>query len=414
MKRHKWQVGITGIALVLNMIACESAKVSGNSDDSGGSTPGKKRRNGGGPTIGATDGGAQTSGEDRIAKLSGASVASDSEADNLIQNDPEKGNGIIYVTLNHLSKGGGGASDIEVYRFGVTKALNSISTRPQINKMEPLDPGESVYRVRLDQFALNENNLRAILAAPGAKEGSKRVGNAIVVKGDWLVYAVTRPEVYDRIMRIPNTVGGLESQLKLGGKQISAEVGDRQSDVTFGRRTLVRQDSNIGGEPGGYYWRSIDYFGPLVAGEFFFALPNGLQGYMLSGFATQHRVDAQPFVATDKSRPQDGLTRCVGNVGNCGYVINGESCMTCHENGVNMNKNFSNVKGGTKEEFEAYVNKDSQRFMNAIAKMGFDSVGTEPIKQTLETFRSRTGTKDKREGGSEVNPVNPGGGIFAR
>jgi hypothetical protein len=416
MKQWRWTIGLTGIVLGLGLIGCEQVKVSGNSgdatDESQETT--QDENSDGGPTVGATNGGAQGSGEDRLARLSGVAVPSEGEADSLIQNDGQKGGGVVYVTLNHLAGGEGGAGGLEVYRFGVTKALNSISTKPTINKLEPLDPGESVYRLRLDQFSLNDNNLRSILTAPGAKEGAKKVGDSIVVKGDWLVYAVTRPEVYDRIMRIPNSVGALESQLKLGGKQISGEVGDRQSDVTFGRRTLIRMDSNVGGEPGGYYWRSVDYFGPLVAGEFFFSLPNGLQGYMLSGFATQHRIDAQPFVATDKARPQDGIGRCVGNASQCGYVINGESCMTCHENGVNMNKNMTNFKGGTKEEFEAAVNKDSQRFMNAIAKMGFDSVGTEPIKKTLETFRARTGMTDKRPGGSEVNPVTPGGGIFAR
>jgi hypothetical protein len=95
-------------------------------------------------------------------------------------------------------------------------------------------------------------------------------------------------------------------------------------------------------------------------------------------------------------------------------VINGESCITCHENGVKMNKNFGNIKGGTKQEFEQYLKRDAERFASALNKMGYNTVGVEPIKKTLETYRSRSGAVDKRAGGSEVNIVRPEGGLFQR
>ena len=102
MKRRMRALGLTGVFLGLGLVACESAKVSGSSDDIDGSSPRQKPRGDdrSGPAIGATDG--ATDNEDRVSRLAGAAVASDSEAESLIQNDSEKGAGVIYVTLNHM------------------------------------------------------------------------------------------------------------------------------------------------------------------------------------------------------------------------------------------------------------------------------------------------------------------------
>jgi hypothetical protein len=367
----------------------------------------------GGSSLGEQDKdpGAGGRSEDEKNRLEGMEVPGEGDVDSIVSGE----GGGLFVSLAHLGQGKS-AKDLEVFRYGVTKALNSVSTNPQIIKLAPVDPAESVYRLNPTDFRLSADDMNIILSAPGANGGVRQVGGAKVIKGDWLVYAVTRPEVYDKIMRIPNDVGALESQIGVNRSRgaISAEVGDGQSEVTFGRRTLERVPIEVGGEPGGYYWRSIDYFTALTAGEFFFSLPNGLQGYMLSGFATQHRIDAQPFVATDRNRPQDGIRQCVGGEAPCGYVINGESCITCHANGVKMSKNFGGVRGGSVADFEKLVAQDADRFAKALSKMGFDSVGVEPVLETLKVYRSVSGNGDKRQGGSEVNPVFPRGGIFQR
>lgn len=320
-----------------------------------------------------------------------------------------------FITVAHLSQSGR-SSDLDVFRYGVTKALNSISTNPKIVRLNPIDPAQTVYNFNPSDFRLNDNDINLILRGPGAEQGVQRIGDSILIKADWLVYSITRPEIYDLIMRIPNDVGSLERQLGItpNSPRISGEVPSGHSEVTFERRTLIRIPIDVGGEPGGYYWRSVDYFQFLTAGEFFFSLPNGLQGYMLSGFANQHRIDAQPFVATDRNRAQDGLNRCVGNEPTCGYVINGESCITCHANGVKLSKSVHSVQGGTQQDFENLIAEDGQRFSRALSLMGFDNVGTEPILATLKAFRSRSGISDQRENGSEVNPVPFNGGIFQR
>lgn len=363
---------------------------------------------GSGSSLGATAG---ATGVDARRLLEDLQVPSAAEVDAAIAAAPGDG---FFVSVAHLGQGKN-AFDLEVYRFGLIKALNSVSTNPEIIKLQPVDPAETVYRLKPADFRLNDRDMQLILSSVGADRNVRKLGSKQVINGDWLVYVITRPEIYDTILRIPNTVGELEAQLGINMNQaISAEIADGVSEVTFGRRTLIRTPIEVGGEPGGYYWRSIDYFTAVVAGEFFFSLPNGLQAYMLSGFATQHRIDAQPFVATDRNRPQDGLTQCVGGAPSCGYVINGESCITCHANGVKLNTKFSGVQGGTAVDFEGWLAKDADRFARALAKMGFDSIGVEPVLEILKAYRNQAQITDRRNGGGEVVPVNPDKGVFQR
>lgn len=408
-------------------MACNSTQVADGSQGGQGGNNGKapaaeqkntkkksasaKGRLGGSAALGETDPGAGGRSAGERQRLEGVTVPAESEIDGLIA---QSGNG-YYVSLAHLGAGGP-ASELEVYRYGVHKALNSVSMAPDIVKMKAVDPAESVYLLNPAEFRLSADDMNSILAAPGANAGVRKVGGSVLIQGDWLTYAVTRPEIYDHIMRIPNDVGSMERQAGVNRNNgvITADIGDGQSEVTFGRRVLERVSIEVGGQPGGYYWRSYDPFTALMAGEFFFSLPNGLQAYMLSGFVDQHRIDAQPFVATDRNRPQDGLTQCVGGEAPCGYVINGESCITCHANGVKMNKNFSNVQGGSTADFEAWLAADADRFASALAKLGFDSIGVEPVLETVKTYQKVSGNRDVRQGGSEVNPVFATGGIFER
>ncbi len=346
--------------------------------------------------------------------------------------------GILYVNFAHLTTDAAGApADPDIYRYGVTKALNSLSTKPAVVRLTALDPGKLIYKVRLADFALTTADWAAAKAVAGAATAVRTMGKATVVDGDWLVYAVTRPEVYDKILRIPNFVNGgnvastdLETQLGIVDRSKSVFITVKNSDVTFDTRILERIPVSLGAMTDGYYWRSYDFLssadpvskargladpttlheaaasaGNLVAGEMFFSLPNGMQAFMLSGFQRQHRIDAQSVVATDYNRPQDGLTRCVGGVPKCGYVINGESCLACHAQGMRVPRVIENVKGATQDEAMALINQDMARYNKALKSMGFEAITVEPIKATLRRYRDGRQVSDARPQGSEVNPV---------
>ena len=353
--------------------------------------------------------------------LSGEKVPSDVEASDLITKDLGKSassSGIVYVDIRHLAKNSVGTQDLDTFRFGLAKLLNSLSLNPKIVSLNPVDPAETIFRVNLADYTLVKG-WRAIMNEKNARANSLQVGGATVVKGDWLVFAASRPEVYALVMNLSSTVQGFENQLKPDYNK-AVYINAAESNVAFYGRVLQRIPLEIGGQAGGYYWRTYDVVGKglesmgfanpqslryatvpaLVAGEFFYSLPNGMQGYYVSGFAFQNRLDAQVFVATDHRRPQDGVTNCVIKNGKgCGFVLNGESCMTCHANGINNPGKIVGVSGAaTADAVTGILAQDRQRFVDALKKMGYgDPVSmAEPINDTLEAFKSRTGNKDKR------------------
>ena len=353
--------------------------------------------------------------------LSAEKVPSDVEANDLITKDLGKSasnSGIIYVDIRHLAKNAVGTQDLDTFRFGLAKVLNSLSLNPKIISLDPVDPAETIFRVNLADYTLVKG-WRVIMNEKNARANSSQVGGATVVKGDWLVFAASRPEVYALVMNLSSTVQGFENQLKADYNK-AVYINALESNVTFYGRVLQRIPLEIGGKPGGYYWRSYDMVGKgqqdagfanpsvlrfatvpaLFAGEFFYSLPNGMQGYYVSGFAFQNRLDAQVFVATDHRRPQDGVSNCVIKNGKgCGFVLNGESCMTCHANGINNPSKVVGVSGAAKADaVNSILAQDRQRFVDALKEMGYgDPVSmAEPINDTLEAFKSRTGNKDKR------------------
>ena len=360
-----------------------------------------------------------------------AAVASSDRAMQLISGDSSANGGgnIIYATIGHLSPSGQQTSQLNVVRFGLTKVLNSISMNPYIVPLTPLDNGKTVYRINMDDYK-QPNALSRIRTAPNAENNISQVGNATVVKGDWLVYALSRPEVYDIMMSLPQLGSMLVSTLGVNYNQ-AVYVNTNRSEVTFGGRVLMRAPIELGGKPGGYFWRSYDFARPdvmqrgfqnpqslqstsipdLVAGEFFFSLPNGLQGYYLTGFGDQHRYDVpgpggtsiDPPVATDYRRPQDGLSYCVGGKAPCGFVINGESCMTCHASGINAPTDPAGTNGATMAQITSLITADQSRFAGAVKEMGFIDVQEEPIMATIKIYRDTNSFADKRGQGSEVS-----------
>ena len=378
----------------------------------------------------------------RIAALNDLPAPAQSDIDQLVAKDPG-GPGVIYVVISHLVKGKGTAN-LDTVRFGLAKALNSVSTNPSIVVPVPLDKAETLYRVDLNAYNQADKWQYIKSKNSGSSQSVRSVSGKEVVDGDWLVYALTRPETYDGLMNLPQLVGGLDATLGVNYDN-AVFINSEQSNITFNKRILMRIPTNWKGQTDGYYWRSYDfaiggfaaasYNDPaslaqslrgggtltniprLVAGEFFFSLPNGLQGYMLSGFGGQHRIDAQSIVATDRNRPDDGLSRCSGGASSCGYVINGESCIVCHSSGINRPVVQGAVfKGSTRlndEEGKALADKlfngDSARFTKALLKIRADmhlgETPNEPVKEAVSRYKEFRKVDDRRQQGPEVAPV---------
>ncbi len=418
MKLLRLALGTAGLAMAVSLVSCNKTNIKGTEGSTKALEKNSKKK-----TSSKKKGKASDDNEP-------VQALTDDQVTTIVESDAQNARKtVIYASFAHMIKDGETvASDLDVYRYGLTKALNSISVRPTIVIPEAVDDAALVMRVDLESYGIHDRDWAKIQSAPLASDNISQVGNATVVKGDWLVYAVTRPEAYNQIMRIPATIPMLEAQLGVDPSK-AVFVGVKTSEVTFSQRVLERIPITTPGKSDGYYWRSYDFARPdgvakgfsnpeslrtagipeLVAGEFFFSLPNGLQGYALSGFGQQQRLDAQAFVATDGNRAQDGLKRCVGGVAHCGYVINGESCITCHASGVKLAPSITMTKGATREEIDGLFAADIERFQTALDDMGYPEVNAEPVRETVNFFKQDRNFADKRDQGGEVEAV--GGSI---
>lgn len=328
-----------------------------------------------------------------------------------------------YISISHLNALN--TDRLEAIRHGIAKALNSVSWSATLATPVALDEGRTVFRMSLNQYGFKANNWTLIENAEhGTSNISKLNSGATLVKGDWLVFALTRPEVYDRLIGIPPLESMLES--KLGVQRSKAQyLGVYDSVVTYTGRILERIPIQHNGEEG-YYWRSYDFLfqgaleqaiktadlsytasrnvNDLIAGEFIFSLPNGLQAYMLSGFGAQHRFDALTQVARDERRADR-------------IVINGESCITCHARGLNVRQDQArpgfdaatlaraNSSFPEQSVIDELFKRDNARFAAALDRLGIPRSGAEPIGVTIDAFLSDRQLTDIRQQRGETDAV---------
>lgn len=331
---------------------------------------------------------------------------------------------VRYISINHLKSKN--ADELEAIRHGIAKALNSVSWASNLATPIALDEDRTVFRMSLNDYGLKASNWSLIEGAEHAANNISRLNSgATLVKGDWLVFALTRPEVYDRLIGLPPLESMLESQL--GVQRSKAQyLGVYDSVVTYTGRILERIPIQHNNGEEGYYWRSYDFLfqgalenamrtgdvsytasrtvNDLIAGEFIFSLPNGLQAYMLSGFGAQHRFDALTQVARDERRTDR-------------IVINGESCITCHARGLNVRQDQarSEFDAATLERagqlfpeqsvIDELFRRDNARFAAALDKLGIPRSGAEPIGVAIDAFLTDRGLTDVRQQRGETDAV---------
>jgi mono/diheme cytochrome c family protein len=297
-----------------------------------------------------------------------------------------------YFTLTHLYNAGVREDELITYRIGLSKLLNSLSWHPAIKTPVPIDPEYTIYRIDLRDYKWDKRFLDdspdvwdAIVARnPYNIKYEGLLADAIYataehempfVRADWFVASASRPPLYHQILEIPETERELEKRLGIDvARNIeTAQViraGFTKSGVSDNNRLIERHKS-----PFGAYWKSYDFSGnqgrqlltsfPLGPGkepdtflhdgsEIIFNLPNGLQAYMLST-ADGKRIDRGP---TNIVRDPDDIARTGG------AVVNGISCMHCHDQGMIRKK----------DEIRAYA------FENPIAFEGKTEVLSTLVK----------------------------------
>jgi tetratricopeptide (TPR) repeat protein len=321
-----------------------------------------------------------------------------------------------YFTLTHLHNAGLSEDELQSYRHGLSKLVNSLSWGGKVIVPHPIDAARTVFRIDLRDYQWEETIWDGILDAnpygilvdsADATYCAKATGCRIPhVRADWFVAAASRPPLYHEVLQLPGTEAELQKLLRVDvaqniRRERVARSGFNGSGVSRNNRLIERHEGN-----GVVYWRSYDFgsntgkqnlfanpLGPGEGdsafehdgGEFIFTLPNGLQGYMLAD-GKGRRIDKGPTaVVSDLKRPDRA-------------VENGLSCMGCHSRGLidkadqvrdHVSRNASAFTLGDvelvqslypqRERLSTLVRQDAKRFQEAVEKTGAPLSSTEPI-----------------------------------
>lgn len=346
---------------------------------------------------------------------------------------------IRYASLHTLYNYHVTQDDLNVARAGLSKVLNSVARyAPEIVNPVPVDEYLMVYRfdirdywgysrafdlrgsgvgeVRMDEqaaldawarieqgittFSPDDTEMDSVeIPAPTEQnpEATRVVAanpnisgfypdpdgdgvNGRYVEAAQLAYTLSRPDLYNELLRIPGIASLLERELGVDSS-VEYQFMTVNDAITIGERLMWR--TNI---PNGYYWRSVDQFSTIdfvfydrpipaftntdrsqvittpvqqggdgngtpneytgdtgaqaQAAEVIFSLPNGLQAYGIFGAGNQRRVDAFTFIVVDPRRggaidSESSFGSFRRGDGSDWRLLNGASCMSCHVEGMN-------------------------------------------------------------------------------
>jgi tetratricopeptide (TPR) repeat protein/mono/diheme cytochrome c family protein len=330
-----------------------------------------------------------------------------------------------YFTMTHLANAGLSADEMQSYRHGLSKLVNSLSRGSQIVAPGAVDPAGTLFRIDLRDYQWNEKTWDTVLAHNpyGVVPASEAVSwwteatgcRLPYVRADWFVAAAARPPLYHEILQLPACDTELEKELRVDvaeniRQERVARAGFNGSGVSRNNRLIERHESgNV------VYWKSYDFtsntgrhnlfahpIGPgdgpndfkQDGGEIIFNLPNGLQAYLLVD-GQGRRIDKGPTaVVSDPRRPDRA-------------VENGLSCMSCHAKGMiekadqirdHANRNpgaFCKADGDTirvlypsVDKMTTLLRQDARRFQEAVTKTGAPLSATEPVAVLALRFES--------------------------
>ncbi len=349
-----------------------------------------------------------------------------------------------YLSLTHLWNSCVSGDELETYRYGLSKLVNSLSYGSDPVLPRAIDEDRLVFAIDLRDLVWDERNGNGVDAwehmVKRIPYGLSRLGSANardltrsrlpVLPADWVVFSAARPPLYDEVLRLPDTGDGFlleRFQVDRIDDILTSDVlraGFEGSGVSDNNRMVERHDGFNG--PGSYCWVSYDFDSdvgarnilshPLhpsdpvgecpeaanhtfvhVGGELICSLPNGMQAYYLEeGDGTA--LDVGPIeIVQDFTGPEAPV------------VMNGVSCMFCHAQGIiekadDVSKHWDNNRLDFPSLFPECVNDtvelsyrpdavlqamtaDRERFLAAMEAVGVPREQvTEPVAVLSDAF----------------------------
>ena len=249
--------------------------------------------------------------------------------------------------------------DLKKYRMAVIKTLNLLSNNPQIWTFEPIDPNSLLLRVFLPDLDWNNETWGRLEANYPYSLETQTDSSLIqikalsqtqtpIIRADWLAATATVSPMYYDILGMPDTLQGLEKSLGIDlirnvRNQQAIRAGFEESGVSTSNRMIERHPMGTG-----FFWTSYDFAGNVGRQKFFdyplgpkgyfetdelafdhdggesiFTLPNGFHAYFLNE-ADGARLDVGPTAIVRDDDYTDGT----------GEVVNGISCISCHDRGM--------------------------------------------------------------------------------
>ena len=256
-----------------------------------------------------------------------------------------------FVSLAHLANACASPAEMEAYRQGIAKLLNSLSWGSRPIVPVAVDTAKSILAFKLSDIGwIDEHwsalaraepraiarDLTGLVSAPGA--------NARPIRGDWMAWTASQPPFYAELLAIPATIDETARLLgiKRDGELATARASRaalRLSAITHGPRVIEAHHAEGRG-----LWLAYDFqdgagerdvFERPLGGlkgvpdqaqfradgqRMMFTLPNGFLAFAIQS-VDGHRIDALP--------PRLDLegSRVIGQ------ATAGLSCMGCHTAG---------------------------------------------------------------------------------
>ncbi len=323
-----------------------------------------------------------------------------------------------YLSLANLKASCATEEEMEIYRQGAIKLLNSLSTNSDVLTLEDSVLGKegTVVRFNLDDLNWTPELWEEIIShyPYGVRPFDSQYDSLThstqteipYVRADWLAFFGARPLLYNTILNLPGTAQELEKNLGLDvndniRKYLAKRAGFKVSGVSANNRMIERHPISTG-----YFWTSYDFGGTVTrqnlyefplgpegvfggysygddfafkhdGGESIFSLPNGFQAYYLNKADGTSLEKGPTNIVRDESRKDLAVT-------------NGISCMGCHDQGMKnavdeiRNHIVDNrllpaeareaVKAlyPPKEEMSKILDLDRKRFIDAEIRAGID------------------------------------------
>ena len=328
-----------------------------------------------------------------------------------------------YFTLTHLYNSGETVEILREYRNALSKLVNSLSWGVTVINPIPIDSQATIFYIDLRHYEWDVNDgwtkieeeypyhiafdVQTALRNQLGRLQTQMKCDIPSVHVDWFIANASTPPLYHDLLSLPLTDRDLETRLEVDVARnlVNApgvrvwRAGFNNSGVSTNNRVVERHTSRYGA-----YWKSYDFAGsvgkqniltnPLSfthdGGEVIFNLPNGLQGYYLVN-ASGFRLDDAPINIVSNPAASDPTVR------------NGISCIGCHTEGMktfedevrsviesNPNPPYNRAQAlrlyVEKSDIDALVEKDMEKYREALEATGGALGGVEPISRFHEAF----------------------------